>query len=39
VDAERLRALYAQRLEELQGAAVLDELPHANPAPVVMHCR
>jgi phosphonate transport system ATP-binding protein len=39
VDAERLRMLYAQRLEELQSAAPLDEPPAAKPAPVVMHCR
>jgi phosphonate transport system ATP-binding protein len=39
VDADRLHALYAQRLEELQGAAPADELPAGKPAPVVMHCR
>jgi len=39
VDAERLRALYAQRLDELQGAAPLDEPAAEKPAPVVMHCR
>ncbi|MGZ5194564.1 MAG: phosphonate ABC transporter ATP-binding protein [Ramlibacter sp.] len=39
VDAERLRALYAQRLDELQGGAPLDEQPAEKPAPVVMHCR
>jgi phosphonate transport system ATP-binding protein len=39
VDEDRLRALYAQRLDELQGAAPLDEPPADKPAPVVMHCR
>jgi phosphonate transport system ATP-binding protein len=39
VTAERLHALYEQRLEELQGAAPGDELPAPAPAPVAMHCR
>jgi phosphonate transport system ATP-binding protein len=39
VDASRLHELYEQQLDELQGAAPLDEPPAAQPAPVVMHCR
>ena len=39
VTAERLHALYEQRLEELQGAAPGDELPAPAPATVAMHCR
>lgn len=39
VSPERLEALYAQRLEELQGVGAFDEPPAAKPAPVVMQCR
>lgn len=38
VSAQRLEALYAQRLDELQGPAARDE-PPAKPAPVIMQCR
>jgi phosphonate transport system ATP-binding protein len=40
VSAERLHALYAQRLDELQGPAARDEAPAATPEPVpVAMCR
>jgi len=39
VSAERLQALYEQRLDELQGTAAHDELPAPAPLPVQMHCR
>ena len=40
VTPERLRALYAQHLDELEGQAPPSPLaPEATPAPVVMHCR
>jgi phosphonate transport system ATP-binding protein len=39
VSADRLRALYAQRLDELQGVATPEELPAPKPAPVAMQCR
>jgi phosphonate transport system ATP-binding protein len=40
VSAERLHALYAQRLDELQGPAARDQVPAATPAPVpVAMCR
>ncbi len=38
VSDARLQALYAQRLDELQGLPPADE-PPAPPAAVVMHCR
>jgi len=39
VTAERLHALYEQRLEELQGIGGRDEPPAPAPLPVQMHCR
>lgn len=40
VTPERLRALYAQHLDELEGQAPkAPPVPEAEPAPVVMHCR
>ena len=40
VTRERLQALYANRLDELEGApAPAASAPAAAPAPVVMHCR
>jgi phosphonate transport system ATP-binding protein len=39
VTPARLEALYAQKLEELQGVGAFDEPPAAKPAPVVMQCR
>ena len=39
VSPARLEALYAQKLEELQGVGAFDEPPAARPAPVVMQCR
>jgi len=40
VTPERLRVLYAQHLDELEGQAPPPPLaPEATPAPVVMHCR
>lgn len=39
VSPARLEALYAQKLEELQGTGAFDEPPAAKPAPVVMQCR
>lgn len=39
VSPVRLEALYAQKLEELQGVGAFDEPPTAKPAPVVMQCR
>jgi phosphonate transport system ATP-binding protein len=39
VSPARLEALYAQKLEELQGVGAFDEPPAAKPAPVVMQCR
>jgi phosphonate transport system ATP-binding protein len=39
VTAERLHALYEQKLDELQGNAALDEPPAPAPLPVQMHCR
>ena len=39
VTAERLHALYEQKLEELQGTSGRDELPASVPLPVQMHCR
>ncbi len=41
VTPDRLRALYAQHLHELEGQAppVQAAVPDAAPAPVVMHCR
>lgn len=39
VTPERLQALYANRLEELQGLAAPPPEEPSTPAPVVMHCR
>ncbi len=39
VTPERLRALYAQHLDELDGRPSPALAPPAAPAPVVMHCR
>jgi phosphonate transport system ATP-binding protein len=39
VSPARLEALYAQKLDELQGTGAFDEPPSAKPAPVVMQCR
>ena len=41
VTRERLRALYAHRLDELEGtpAPAADLAPATTPSPVVMHCR
>jgi phosphonate transport system ATP-binding protein len=39
VTAERLRALYERKLEELQGTAVIEEPPARAPAAAAMHCR
>ncbi len=39
VTPERLRALYAQHLDELDGRPSPELAPSAAPAPVVMHCR
>jgi phosphonate transport system ATP-binding protein len=39
VTAERLRALYEQKLEELQGTAAHDEPSAPTPLPAQMHCR
>jgi phosphonate transport system ATP-binding protein len=39
VTPARLEALYAQKLEELQGLGAFDEPPAAKPTPVVMQCR
>ncbi len=40
VTPERLRALYAQHLDELEGPSPLPAaVSEASPAPVVMHCR
>jgi phosphonate transport system ATP-binding protein len=39
VTPARLEALYAQKLDELQGVGAVDERPAAKPAPVVMQCR
>jgi len=39
VSDERLQALYAQRLDELRGAAAHDEPPANRPVPVAMQCR
>ncbi len=39
VTPERLDALYAQRMDELAGAAVRDESAPDNESPVVMQCR
>lgn len=39
VTPERLRALYAQHLDELDGRSSPEQAPPAAPAPVVMHCR
>ncbi len=39
VTPERLRALYAQHLDELDGRPSPELAPPAAPAPVVMHCR
>jgi len=39
VSAQKLQALYAQRLDELQGTAPLDEPPADKPVPVAMQCR
>jgi phosphonate transport system ATP-binding protein len=39
VTPARLEALYAQKLEELQGVGAFDEPPAAKPAPVIMQCR
>jgi phosphonate transport system ATP-binding protein len=39
VTADRLYALYEQRLDELQGTVTQDEPPPPTPLPVQMHCR
>jgi phosphonate transport system ATP-binding protein len=39
VTPARLEALYAQKLEELQGLGAFDEPPAAKPEPVAMQCR
>lgn len=39
VTPQHLHALYERRLEELQGAAAIDEPPARAPVPAAMHCR